>query len=493
MAASFAILKRRALLLGTANALDYAIQFLLPVVLVRTLDADAFGQYRVLWLAALTVMAVVPLSVPQSLYYFLPRSDAATKRLYVHQTLIYLAIAALVGGLAMNPWNPLLPPSMRSLGEFGLLVPCLIALWVVANLLDLLPTIEERIAWQAGVTISLSLLRALTLASAAWLTGDLGILIWLLLALALFKLLVLAVYVARTHGFGRPWLSWRPFVGQLRQAVPFGGSAALYGLRAQADQWVAASLFTLQNFASFSIAAVIGPVVNLFRLSVNHVFLPSMSRLEAEGDMRGMLELNSRANVIVAALAYPLLAFAFVFAEEMVTLIYTAAYVEAAPVMRVYIVGLAAMVVELVSITLLLKEGAFALRLNVAVLALSIALSWLAALQFGLAGAAVGSVLAIYLDRIMTLKRIALRTGIPLRNLQDWRSLALLLLFATLGAAVAWALTTRYFLLSGPPVRLMVGAALVAAGYALVTALFGRRLGWPGAAWMPRDHPAPPS
>ena len=36
---------------------DQALQFLLPIVLVRCLDAHTFGEYRLLWLAIGTVMA----------------------------------------------------------------------------------------------------------------------------------------------------------------------------------------------------------------------------------------------------------------------------------------------------------------------------------------------------------------------------------------------------------------------------------------------------
>ena len=79
------LLGRRALSLGAANAFDYAFQFLLPVVLVRCLDTVAFGQYRLLWLAVGTVMAIVTMAMPGSLYYFLPRSEGATKRLYINQ------------------------------------------------------------------------------------------------------------------------------------------------------------------------------------------------------------------------------------------------------------------------------------------------------------------------------------------------------------------------------------------------------------------------
>jgi O-antigen/teichoic acid export membrane protein len=39
-------LERRAFSLGTANAIDYAVQFVLPVILTRALDPEDFGRYR---------------------------------------------------------------------------------------------------------------------------------------------------------------------------------------------------------------------------------------------------------------------------------------------------------------------------------------------------------------------------------------------------------------------------------------------------------------
>lgn len=469
--AAYALLKRRALSLGAANAFDYAMQFLLPVILVRFMAPEAFGQYRLLWLAIMTVMVLVPLNMPQTLYYFLPRSSAATKRLHVHMTLLYLGGAGLIGGIAVGPWNPLLPASMATLGEYGILVPALVVLFAATLLLDILPTVEERVHWQAGITLSLSLLRTLTLAWAAWWTGEVRVLIWLLLGLMLFKLALLLAYISRGHGLAGPWLERRAFLDQFRHAAPLGASAALYGLRAQADQWVVASLFPLANFAVYSVATVLGPMVNLFRQSINHVFLPSMSRLQASGNMAGMVELNNRANVMVATLVYPLLVFAFVFAEEIVTLIYTQRYEAAAPVMRVYIAGLLVFVVELSSIMLLMREGAFALRLNLAVLAASIALSWLGAERFGLAGAALGSTLALYADRYATLRRIVAATGVPLRDLQDWGALAWLLTISAVAGALAWVVVGGRLPADGLPLRLFVGAIVMTTVYGMLWGL----------------------
>ena len=470
-------LGRRALTLGVANAFDYAIQFLVPVVLVRCLVAADFAEYRLLWLAVGTVMAMATLAMPGSLYYFLPRSDGATRRLYINQTLLFLATSGLIWGWAVSAWNPWLPERMRVLTAHEALVPVFVTLWVIAALLDSLPTVEERATWQAKTIIRLSAIRGVALSLAAFLTQDLEYVLLALLAFVMFKLAVLLRYVALHHGLRAPLLRWHAFTGQLSYAAPLGVAGALYGLRTQADQWVAAALFAPAMFAAFSIAAVLGPLMNLFRMSVNFAFLPSMSRLEAAGDVSGMLKLNSQANVIVATLVCPVFAFVFVFAEELVTIIYTGTYVGAAPVMRVYIVGLAALVIELATITMLLRQAPFVMGVNLVALIIAVPLNWLFAQQIGLAGAALGSVATIYFDRIATLWRISRHTGVPIRGLQDWRALGQPMLFSALAAAFSWGLVYRYFAASEPQVSAAVGGVLLIAAYGAMQRLFPMRRG----------------
>ena len=99
-------LKRRALSLGAVKAFDHGLQFLLPLVLVRCLDAATFGEYRLLWLAVGTVMAFATLNMAGTLYFFLPPAEPRRKRLYVHQTMLYLGLAGLACGLALGAWLP---------------------------------------------------------------------------------------------------------------------------------------------------------------------------------------------------------------------------------------------------------------------------------------------------------------------------------------------------------------------------------------------------
>jgi O-antigen/teichoic acid export membrane protein len=458
-------LKRRALSLGGAKAFDQAMQFLLPIVLARCLDAATFGEYRLLWLVVGTVLAIGTLNMGVSLYYFLPRAAPAAKPLYVHNTMVFFVAAAALFSLLMSPWSPFAPASMAPLAKYGWLVPAFGALWFIATLLDYLPTIDERIGWQVWTSIGTAALRFALLAAGAWFTGDLHVILWLLLAVVVVKLGLLVLYVQRHHGLQRPWFGRGEFWHQLRYAAPFGASATLFSLRGQIDQWVAASLFALSSFAAFSIAALIGQVVHIFRHSVMEAFLPSMSRLEAAGDVRAMMEMNARANVMVGRLLYPILAIAFVFAEDIVTIVYTSAYVEAGPVVRLYVAGMAAMVVEIGSVVLLLRQGPYALRVCTLALIFSAAVSWFGARELGLAGAALGSVLAIYLDRALTLTRIARLTGIGLARLQHWRSLGWALFASILAASVAWVFTQKLLPDALPMVRVAAGTAVLLLTY----------------------------
>lgn len=472
-AVTTASLERRALSLGSANAIDFALQFALPIVLTRTLDPHAFGEYRLLWLAVSTLMLIAPMCMAPSLYYFLPRSDAPTQRLYVNQTMGYMVLAGLAAAWALSLWNPFLPGNVHDmLGHHGAVVPVFVAVWVFASVLDVLPTAEERVAWQAKVVVSLAATRAVALSAAAILTRDLHTVLWVLLGFATLKAALLLAYVARHHGLKGPVARRDTFAAQVKQAAPFALSGVLHGMRSQADQWITAAMFTVTQFASFSVATVLAPIVQVFRQSVNHVFLPRMSRLQSEGDMGSVLALNARANCMVAMLVYPMLASAFVFAEEIITVIYTRTYLDAAPVLRLYVLALIAFVVELVSVLFVLKQGPYAARIHGTVLLLAVPMSFYGATHWGLVGAATGSVVAIYAERMLSMSRIARLTGTPVSRQQDWGALASILGAAilaagTAGLALHWAEWSSF-------ARLAAAGAIIAIAYPAALYLLGQ-------------------
>jgi O-antigen/teichoic acid export membrane protein len=333
--------------------------------------------------------------------------------------------------------------------------------------------VDERVGWQARVIVSLAAIRAISLSATAFWSHDLRDVLYVMVAFAMCKAALLLWYIARHYGVGGPWAERGAYKDQVRQAAPFAASGALHGFRGQGDQWIVAALFTVPQFASFSVAAVLGPVVQIFRQSVNHVFLPSMSRHEAEGNFGAMLALNSRANAMVAMCVFPLLAFGFVFATPLISLIYTKNYLDAVPVLRVYTVGLLAYVVELTSILFVLKQGAFAAKVNAMALAIALPTSYFGAVHFGLPGAAMGGVVAVYAERVISLTRISNITQVPVARLQDWGTLVGLLAAAGLTAAAA---STALGWQGLKPIEtLALGGAIMAIAYPIALLVTGQR------------------
>ena len=95
--------------IGSANAIDYALQFLIPVVIARTLSIEDFAGYRMVWLVVGTLMAFATLQIPQSLSYFLPRKQRNERPTYVVGAVYILTVLAFISAALVNPWAPLLP------------------------------------------------------------------------------------------------------------------------------------------------------------------------------------------------------------------------------------------------------------------------------------------------------------------------------------------------------------------------------------------------
>ena len=470
-----ASLKRGALTLSAAAMLDFALQFLLPVALVRLLPPAAFADYRLAWLAIGAAMAVAPFALPRSLFYLLPRAEPGLGGAYVHQSVLLLLLSGLGAGLLLGPWNPLLPHSLRAVSGAAWFMPAFLSLWVAASLAEFLPNARGDVHGQALVIVALAVLRVAMVAGAAmW--GRADIVFGALLVYAAIKLGVVIWHAWRHYGAPAAALLSRRHPGalgqQLAYVLPFGIASALFLLRGQADQWVAAALFPPAAFAAFSIGAVIMPLVALVRGAVSNAIAPRLSALEAGRDQAGMLRLNQRANLACAFVLVPALALVAVLALHIVTVLYTATYAAAADVMRINCLALLGVAVEVSTLTVVLNQGRFLLGADAVLLPLSVAAAWLGASAWGLPGAALGNLLTLAAGNAFSFWRVARVTGVPLRRLQRW-GLLLRIVGAALGAAGLCIVLDHADLVRAPLAEALMIAAVFSALYLLLLGVAG--------------------
>jgi O-antigen/teichoic acid export membrane protein len=452
-------LARNTILLTLSGGVEFALQFAVPMVFVRNLDAAAFGEYRLLWLMAATALALAPAFMPHSLFFFLPRATRQQKRVYIGNVLAYLAVAGAVVAILTSPLNPLLPSTGRRLfadshGLSSLFLGC----WMVVSLMFVLPTAEGRILWQTANDIALAVLRTLLLASAALFTHALPWVMAALLCEAVARLATLGAYLRTRPGGGM--LAWQagPLLTQLRYAVPFAIGNGLFMLRSQADQWIVAGMVSPALFGLFSISAVFMPLAALIRQPVANALMPRLNKAFADGHLDEIARLFRKSSAATTLLLVPLAGGLLCVTGELVQIVYTGRYAEAVPVMRIYLLGMMLQGCAAGYALPALNQGRVAVANNACCLVVSIICSYFGARYWGLRGAATGSMIAFVVSELWSLLAVARTLRVSPRELLPWRTLRTAGLASGAALFAVWLLQAH---LAGPALLLLTLKGLV--------------------------------
>ncbi|MEM7504401.1 MAG: oligosaccharide flippase family protein, partial [Pseudomonadota bacterium] len=380
-----------AITLTVATGIKSLVQLLTPIVLVRLLDKTEFGDFRVFWLVANTATLLLSLGMARSLLYFLPRSSPEERGRFVSQTALYFLGVSLLASLVLVIGEGWLSEDIAGLTEPGWVLPAFVFLWVASVPVRYLPNADQNVTWQAGAIVTIALLRAAAVLGTAVAFRDIhavfvGLLVW-----SGIQFLILGYYVVSRYGVSlhKPTLS--AVLEQFSFAAPFGLSQTLAGARRTVAQWIVVFLFSPASLAVFAIGTSFNAVLRLIRSSLGNVLLPKISKSQASGDMERAVRLNNRGNVAIFVLICPVLCWLWLYAESVITLMYTEDYVDAVPVLRVYLGVLLIMSIELGSVLMVLRQGQFVLLVSIGVLALASVASLVGGKALGLYGVALGS------------------------------------------------------------------------------------------------------
>jgi O-antigen/teichoic acid export membrane protein len=345
---------------------------------------------------------------------------------------------------------------------------------VIASALDILPNAEGRVGLQAALIIGMAVPRVGAVIAGAALGGIDGV-IWALTFVAATKVLLLLGISTLRYG-RRLWFGRSHRVGEhAKYALPVGLNAAVYLFRLQADQWLVVVLFGATQYGVYSLGALALALGTIVRVTVTNVIFPEMSKVQAEGDVAGFLKLNARGNVMVALFVFPLLAYLFVAASPFIRLIYTDAYAHAIPVMRLNIIAFLVQVVEMSTVMLVLRQGPFLLGASIFALGAGLSASYVGSRLWGLPGAVSGAIVGNFLSVSAVYLRATRLLDVPIRSLQDWRTIV------RIGGAALVASSAAYVSLRAAPpdlgniLEILLSGAVFICAYPLALIGFGQR------------------
>jgi len=397
--------------LAAAGLVEYGLQILLPIVLVRYLDPGEFADYRLLWLLAATGLAIAPFFLPQALFTFVPGATVEERRVLVGNTMLFVTVAGALTGIGFSAWNPMLPSLVRSLGQYAPAGSFFLALWIIGSLLDVLPTVDGRARLQAAATIGIAMIRTALLGCAAVMTGSVQVVIWAMCLTAILKVVVLCYYTFQVTPGGS--VSGVRLWGLVRYALPFAIANALFLLRVQADQWVVVGMLSAKDFAIISIASVVIPLSNLVRQPINNSLLPQIAKSLGRNDKESAIQLMSRGYLTTGIVLLPLLGLIFVSADQLVEIVYTSQYRDAAPIMRVYLIGQVATAFASGHLLPVFQKGRESATISAVCLVATVVVGLLCVPFLGLIGAAIGSTVTLLLGEAWAVWVVVRTLGVP--------------------------------------------------------------------------------
>lgn len=474
--------------LMSGRILGGVVSSLVPLVLVRLLDPAEFGTYKQVFLIYATLFGIAQLGMAESLYYFLPHESRHAGRFVANSLLVLAGAGLLCGGLlaiaapaaarAMN--NPALAGSLALLGVF-------LAFMLVSNVLEIAMTARGRFVLAASSFAVSELVRSLLFIVPVLLFGSVRA---LLVGAALFALLRVIAAVA--------WL-WSEYGSELRcdlvrlrvqlaYALPFAAAVLVHVLQENLHQYAVSSRFDAAVFAVYAVGCLQIPLVDFLATSVSSVMMVRMAADRAAGRTDRLLPQWHDTTRKLALLLCPLVGLLLVNARAIIHVLFTARFSASAPILMLWSLAFLAAALQIDGVLRVYADTRFLLIMNLCRLGLVLLLIPPFLGTFGLPGAVMVTLLALFFGKAMALVRIGHLMQVRPRRLLPWLELSRIV--AACAAALLPALWVRSVVPLQPWVNLLATGSVYAISCATLLLLL-KAVTIPhavlGSAWLGRS------
>ncbi|HTS79491.1 MAG TPA: oligosaccharide flippase family protein [Myxococcaceae bacterium] len=324
---------RRAGPLVLARFASAIVTTVVPLVLARAMPIAEYGTYKQLFLVATTLTAICTFGLPQSLYYFMPRTDRA--RPFVVHTLVLLLVAggaAALLVLAATPWVGRLFKAPDLVAYRGALATYT-GFYLAACALEPILTSQGRTGASAVNYLVWDSLRAGAMTAPVLLGLGLRATMW---SVALLMVLRFgATWLIAIRGTLGAWWDRAALRAQLAHALPFGAALAVSVPQHAFHQWVVSARFDSALFAIYTVGCFQLPIVDLLYTPTSEVLMVHVGELERAGRLAEVVRAFREAASRLAYVFVPTCAFLLAAAPEFIEAVFGAKFLPAVPLFRV--------------------------------------------------------------------------------------------------------------------------------------------------------------
>jgi O-antigen/teichoic acid export membrane protein len=369
-----------------AKVVGFALNTMLPLLVVRYLTQENVGVYRQAFLVASNAVIVLPLGFSMSAYYFLNR-DPEKHSATVFNILIFNFLMGAAAFLVLFFLPQTLGATFQSpeLTRLAPLIGIVIWLWIFSGFLETAALSLQRARLAAVFIVLSQLFKTLLMIAAVVYYQNVDSLVYATIVLFAFQSVVMVAFLH--NRFPRFWMHFDlPFFRkQLAYALPFGFSVLLYVGQTDIHNYFVSHSFSAAEFAIYSVGCFQLPLIAMLYESVGAVMIPRMSQLQDEDKKREMLEMTVSATQKLAFFYFPLFCFLMIVAGEFITTLFTKNYAASAVIFRVNLFALPLFCLVVDPITRAYPQaGRFLLKVRIVICVVLLSVFWFGIGRFGL-------------------------------------------------------------------------------------------------------------
>lgn len=397
-------LKAQSAWLLFAKVTGFVFSFLLPLLVVRFLTQDMVGVYRQVFQTVATAVAILPLGVSISAYYFLSR-ETARRGAAIFNILIFNFLVGGAACLALFACPQILGNIFQN-AEITRLAPMIgvvIWLWIFSAFLETAAIANQEPRTATVFIIMAQFTKALFMVGAVVLYATVEAFVYAAMLQAALQTLVLLVYLKSR--FPKFWtkFDFAFFREQLVYALPFGFAGLLWTLQTDIHNYFVGYRFTAAEFAVYAYGCFQIPLIAMLSESVTSVLIPRMSRLQSDNDKPEMIRLTVRAMQKLAFFYFPIYVFLMITAQTFVLTLFTRNYAASVPIFMINLTLLPFMVWAVDPVVRAYKElGRFLLTLRIFIFIALVAALYFGIQNFNLSGMITIVVVATVLERFIS-------------------------------------------------------------------------------------------
>ncbi|MGN0818809.1 MAG: oligosaccharide flippase family protein [Christensenellaceae bacterium] len=428
-----------AIKLTGSKVVTMLIAMISSMLLARFRTLTEYGTYSQLLMAINLVCSIIMLGLPNSINYFLAKAETENERdrfLSVYYTLN--TILSFTVGLVLVLAIPLLEivfknNLIRSFWYFLAFFPWTkIIMSSVEHLLIVYHKTNTLIIYRIANSVVLLGIILIVQVCGGTFTA------YMMLYVAAEAVFTLWTYwqVKRNASCFKPSLDKTLIKTIFAFSIPIGLASIIGTLNIELDKLVITTFFTTEDLAVYTNASKELPVT-VISTSLTAVLLPQIVRLLRAGQKKEAVEIWKSATTISFAIICFFAVACFVFAPEVITVLYSEKYLPGVSVFRVYCLVL---LLRCTYFGMMLNANGktkFVLYSSIGSLLLNIVLNYLLYYFFGFIGPALATLISTLIMAIIQLIYSSKVCDIRFSNIFPWKNTFLLLVLnAIIGAII---------------------------------------------------------